>query len=142
MSTYQHPTAVVIPVGGPDRRAAGRRWAPAFSRRLDVDVQAETAPKPVMSYSEFHGVGRDAAHATPHMWRYQGLSIADKLSIAGWPFLVKTALSAVYVPGSSIGGMNPVQERTQIIQPKQESLSSRAAVYPEPYFSPGYMKIM
>lgn len=140
MSNAPHPTAVYV-----ERKevmAGARRWSPAFSRRLDVDVDAQTAPKAVMDYSVFHGVGRDTEHVTPHMWRYQCLAIADKLSIAGWPFAVRQVLSAVVVPGSSVGGMNPIRERTQIIQPRQESLSSRAAVYPEPYYSPGYAKIM
>ena len=140
MSQNPHPTAVYV-----ERKevmAGARRWSPAFSRRLEVDVNAETAPKAVMSYSEFHGVGRDVTHAVPHMWRYQALAIADKLSIAGWPFAVRQVLSGVVVPGSSVGGMNPVRERTQIVQPRQESLASRAAVYPEPYYSPGYSKIM
>lgn len=140
MSETPHPTAVMIE--RKEVRSGDRRWSPAFSRRLDVDVDAATAPKAVMDYSVFHGVGRDVTHATPHMWRYQALAIADKLSIAGWPFAVRQVLSAVVVPGSSVGGQNPVRERTQIVQPRQESLASRAAVYPEPYFSPGYAKIM
>jgi hypothetical protein len=139
MSDNPHPTAVYV-----ERKEVhyNRRWSPAFSRRLDVEVRAETAPKPVMDYSVFHGVGRDVEHSTPHMWRYQALAIADKLSIAAWPFQIRSALSAVTIPGSRIGGQNPVRERTQVIQPRQESLSSRAAVYPEPYFAPGYAKIM
>ena len=140
MSAPAHPTAVYVE--RKQVRAGDRRWSPAFSRRLDVEVQAETSPKAVMDYSVIHGVGRDVTHATPHMWRYQALAIADKLSIAAWPFQIYSALSAVVVPGSSVGGQNPIRERTQIIQPRQESLASRAAVYPEPYFAPGYAKIM
>lgn len=140
MNETPHPTAVYVE--RKQVRAGDRRWSPAFSRRLDVEVNAETAPKPVMDYSVFHGVGRDVTHATPHLWRYQALAIADKLSIAAWPFQIRQALSAVVVPGSAIGGQNPVRERTQIIQPRQESLASRAAVYPEPYYAPGYAKIM
>ena len=140
MKGTPHPTAVVVE--RKEVHAGNRSWSPAFSRRLDVDVQAETSPKAVMDYSVFHGVGRDVTHATPHMWRYQCLAIADKLSIAAWPFQIRSALSAMVVPGSSIGGQNPVRERTQIVQPRQESLASRAAVYPEPYYAPGYAKIV
>lgn len=140
MSTHRHPTAVYIErkhVGN-----GGRRWSPAFSRRLPVEVHAETAPKAVEDYSVWHGVGRDVTHATPHMWRYQALAIADKLSIAAWPFQIRGALSAMVVPGSRVGGMNPVRERTTIVQPRQESLSAKAAIYPEPYYAPGFQKIM
>jgi len=137
----RHPTAVVVERKGV--RAGDRRWSPAFSRRLNVEVQAETAPKAVMDYSVFHGVGRDVTHATPHIWRYQSLAIADKLSIAAWPWnVVRKTLGALVVPGTTAGGMNPVRERTQIITPKQESLSSRAAVYPEQTFDPRYLKLM
>lgn len=139
MTTVQHPTAVVIAPRVPRR---DRSWSPAFSRRLPVLVDGRTAPHTAVDYSAFHGVGRDVTHALPHMWRYQALAIADKLSIVGWPFGVRKTLGAMVVPGSRVGGMNPIQERTQVIAPRPVSLSSRAAVYPEPVYDPRYAKIL
>lgn len=136
MST--HPTAVVIE-RKPVRR--DRFWTPAFSRRLPVNVEAETAPMPVQ-YTAFAGVGRDPTHARPHIWRYQNLSIADKLSIAAQHFGVVKVPGAMVAPGSSVGGMNPVQERTGIVSPPRGSLAQRAAVYPDPVYAPQYMKIV
>lgn len=139
METNPHPTAVYI-----ERKAVryDRSWSPAFSRRLPVRVEAETAPNVNVDYSAFHGIGRDVTHALPHMWRYQALAIADKLSIAAQFFGVRMTPGAMVVPGSRAGGQNPIQERTQIVAPRPTSLSSRAAVYPEPVFAPAYAKIL
>lgn len=134
----QHPTAVYIE-RKPVRR--DRFWTPAFSRRLPVVVEAETAPTPVQ-YTAFAGVGRDITHARPHMWRYQNLSIADKLSIAAQHFGVIKTPGAMVVPGSTVGGMNPVQERTGIIPPPTGSLAARAAVYADPVYAPYLAKLL
>lgn len=139
MTQLQHPTAVYI-----ERKPVhyDRSWSPAFSRRLLVEMDAHTAPITSVDYTGFHGVGRDASHARAHMWRYQALAIADKLSIAAQHFGVRMTPGALVVPGSRIGGMNPTQERTQIMAPRPVSLSSRAAVYPESVYAPQYAKIL
>lgn len=134
-----HPTAVYIERPHTYR---DRSWTPAFSRRLEVEVSGTTAPHTAVDYSSFHGVGRDITHAMPHMWRYQALAIADKLSIAAQHFSVMKTAGAMFVPGSRIGGMNPVQERTNIASPRSESLTRRATLYPEPTFAPQFAKIM
>lgn len=137
MST--HPTAVYIE-RKPVRK--DRFWTPAFSRRLPVVVESETAPQPVPPYTAFAGVGRDpTSGGRPHMWRYQNLSIADKLSIAAQHFGVRKVPGAMVAPGSTVGGMNPIQERTGIVSPTPIGLSSRAAVYPESHYAPWLAKI-
>lgn len=138
--TTPHPTAVVVPRKTVRR---DRSWTEAYSRRLPVMVEAETAPTPVQ-YSAFAGIGRDpTSGGRPHMWRYQALAIADKLSIVAPRFLVRKELSAMVIPGASaLGGQNPIQERTNIQSPRAGSLGERAAVYPSPMFAPQYMKIM
>lgn len=137
MST--HPTAVYVE-RKPVRR--DRSWTPAFSRRLPVIVEAETAPIVNVPYSAFAGVGRDPSHARPHIWRYQALAIADKLSIAAQHFGVRKIPGAMVVPGSTVGGMNPVQERTGIVSPRAVGLAQRAAVYPDPVYAPNLAKLI
>lgn len=139
--TTGHPTAVVI--APPPSRSLDRFWTPAFSRRLDVEVEAETSPGPVQ-YSAFAGIGRDpTSGGRPHMWRYQALAIADKLSIAAPHFLVRKEMGAMVVPGaSSLGGQNPIHERTNIESPRAGSLGERATVYADPMYAPQYAKIM
>lgn len=136
----QHPTAVYIERREPKR---DRMWSPAFSRRLPVDVQAHTAPDTSTDYTAFHGVGRDASHAMPHMWRYQALAIADKLSIVAWPGnIVRRVPGAMMVPGSVVGGQRPMASRPMVLNPANESLSARSAIHPLPTFAPKYAKIM
>ncbi len=139
-ATHPHPTAVYIERREPKR---DRRWSPAFSRRLPVQVEAHTAPNPNVDYSAFHGIGRDVTHALPHMWRYQALAIADKLSIAAWPSnIVRKVPGAMVVPGSRAGGQNPARARPLIIGPRPGSLSDQSVAHPLPTFAPRYAKIM
>lgn len=135
-----HPTAVYI-----ERKPVvrDRRWSPAFSRRLPVQVEAHTAPVTAVPYTAFHGVGRDVTHAMPHMWRYQALAIADKLSIAAWPGnIVRKVPGAMVVPGSRVGGQNPVAERPMVVAPHAGTLTDRVAIHPQQTFAPQYAKIM
>lgn len=136
-----HPTAVYI-----ERKEVrhGRFWTSHFNRRLPVHVETETAPITAVPYSAFFGVGRDAQHVTPHIWRTQDLPIQDKLSIVaplGSPRVV-TSLSALTVPGSRALIQNPIVGRTNISSPGQESLSQKATLYPPLVFGPEYAKIM
>jgi hypothetical protein len=140
MTQHAHPTAVYIE-RKPVRK--DRRWSPAFSRRLPVQVEAHTAPITAVDYSSFHGVGRDITHALPHMWRYQALAIADKLSIRQWPEgAVQKVLGAMVVPGSRVGGQLPTVPRALVIQPNQQSVSNRDVLTPLPTYAPSYAKIM
>lgn len=139
-NSHFHPTAVYI-----ERKpvVTDRRWSPAFSRRLPVRVEAHTAPVTAVPYTAFHGVGRDVTHAMPHQWRYQALAIADKLSIVAWPGnIVRKVPGAMVVPGSRIGGQNPVRSNAMVVSPHASSLSGQYAVHPLPTFAPKFAKIM
>lgn len=145
MPSHPHPTATYV-----ERKHVSydRSWVPAFSRRLPVIVESETAPITAVPYSAFFGVGRDPQHSTPHMWRYQALAIADKLSIAaplGTNKVIKSIGALVANSGpnrSRPGGQNPVQDRVSILSPGNESLSSKASFYPPATYAPQYAKIM
>lgn len=144
MSEVAHPTAVVIP---PPCTYRDRHWTPAMSERFPVEVQWETAPDTTVDYSAFHGVGRDATHATPHIWRYQALAIADKLSIAAWPFQIRQVLGAMVVRGGQprgtrVGGMNPTLDSSRVIPPTAASLSQQYGSRLPSTFAPQYAKIM
>jgi hypothetical protein len=134
----QHPTAVVVER---KRVVKDRYYSPSFNRRLPVDVQGETSPDTSTDYSAFHGVGRDITHARPHIWRFQTLAILDKLSIAAPRFLVKKVPGALVVPGTRAGVQNPTRSSIGVVAPGQQSLSTKAAVYPTNYYAPQYAKI-
>lgn len=121
-------------------RPRDRNYTPQFSERLPVNVEAETAPKPV-DYSTFYGVGRDSAHAWGHIWRYQSLAIADKLSIAAQHFGVAKVPSALVV-SQPRGTQNPVRERANIEPPQQITLGERSTVKSGLSYAPQYAKLI
>lgn len=141
MNTHAHPTAVYI-----ERKPIirDRRWSPVLLGRLPVAVNYHTSPRTAVDYSAFHGVGRDITHAVPHnIPPYQALAIADKLSIAAWPAnIVRKVPGAMVVPGSRVGGMQPVTDRGMVLNRDTESLSARGAIQPPATFASKYAKIM
>lgn len=135
--TIEHPTAVVVQRANPLR---DRHFTPQISERLDVQVGVQTAPTPVQD-TTFAGVGRDAEHATPHIWRYQALAIADKLSIMAPNFLVPKVLSQVIV-NMPRGMFIPMVERTNIDRPDQTTNGARTDVQSPLVIAPEYLKLI
>lgn len=109
------------------------------SQRAPVNVRVEQAPLPV-PYSAYSGVGRDAAHAHPTIWRYQSLAIPEWLSVMGWPFAFAKAPSSLAV-SMPRGVHNPIRERSNIDAPAQTSLGAMTAFGGGQYYSPNLAKI-